>query len=74
MQRASQSRRRVVAIGGEPSRQRDKMKLGAQDRMRTNMNEDYGVQEMTKSFRVRRERLQEAVGDGIDDERRNLSK
>ena len=55
----------------------DRTKVGGQDRARINMNEDYEVQDWTKSLGVTRERLQkavEAVGDRAEDVRAWLSK
>jgi hypothetical protein len=45
----------------------DKNNVGGQDRARINMNEDYEVQDWTKSLGVTREQLQEAV-DAVGDQ------
>jgi hypothetical protein len=53
----------------------DKTKVGGQDRARINMNEDYEVQDWTKSLGVSKEQLAEAVkavGDRADDVREYL--
>lgn len=55
----------------------DKNKIGGQDRARINMNEDYEVEDWTKSLGVTRDRLQEAVdtvGDRVDDVRAYLDR
>ena len=55
----------------------DKTKVGGQDRTRINMNQDYEVEDWTKSLGVSRDELRkavDAVGDRADDVRKYLKR
>lgn len=55
----------------------DKTKVGGQDRQRINIQEDYEVQDWTKSLGVSKDKLVEAVnavGDRADDVREYLKR